>query len=209
MSVLKAELKQLVTTEVGVRVEDALEEAKRGLAIFEGRQIAMMDGAKSVEALIGVVDEELKSEKFDLEAAAHIKRYLTRSSTALQNLAQQAANLRMAQSGKIQGFEQTVALLKNMVDAERTKVEALREAEAAPPPQSPAERVLGARPMSIKEMRLAEDAVPVPPAPATAPEVVQAVVSMPMPPPVVTPAEEAVPLPVVRKRGRPKRVSNA
>jgi len=181
MSVLKAELKQLVTTEVGVRVEDALEEAKRGLAIFEGRHLAMADGAKVVESLAAVVDEEVQSGKFDLDVAGHIKRYLSRASNGLQNLAQQAANLRMSQAGKIQGFEQTVALLKNMVEAERTKADALRAAEVAPAPQSPVERVLGSHPMSIKELRLAEE--------------------------TVAPVQEA-PLEVKKRRGRPPNARN-
>ena len=152
------------------------------MAIFEGRHLAMADGAKVVESLAAVVDEEVQSGKFDLDVASNIKRYLSRAVTGLQNLAQQAANLRMSQAGKIQGFEQTVALLRNMVESERVKADALRAAEAAPPPQSPAERTPGTHPMSIKELRLAED--------------------------VVAPVQEA-PLETKKRRGRPPNARNS
>ena len=117
-SILKTELKQLVTHEIGVRVEDSFEEAKRGLAIFEGRQIAMLDGAKAVEQLLSLVDADVTEGKMDLPMAEIVKRYVSRAANALHTLAQQAANLRMAQTGKVTGIEQTMNLLKKMVEAE-------------------------------------------------------------------------------------------
>jgi len=162
-SILKTELKQLVTFEVGARVEDSFEEAKRGLAIFEGRQTAMLDAAKAVEQLLAFVDTDVTEEKIDLEAAAVAKRYIMRAVNALQNLSAQAQNLRMAQTGKVSGLEQTVALLKNMVDAEQAKLVQLRAAAAEQPgivaaAASSEPREVGTRPLSIKEQRLAEAA---------------------------------------------------
>jgi len=218
MSLLKAELKQLVTTEVGIRVEDALEAAKHGLAVYEGRQIAMMDASKAVDALAGVVDSDITADKFDLETGAHIKRYLTRASSALQNLSQQAANLRIAQAGKIQGFEHTVTLLKNMIDAEKETVANLKAAEAAPPPENPASRTVGTHPLSIKELRLAEEAaetvaatpaaIPEPPLPLAPPptEPVTTTVTAPVAEPPVAPPEPPVAaLETVKRRGRRSR----
>jgi len=158
MSVLKSELKQLVTHEVGVRVEDALEAAKADVRLLEGRQSAFADGAKAAEGLLAVVDQDLTAELFDLPTATHIKKYVGRCVFALQNLAQQAANQRMAQTGKVQGFQHTVDLLKNMIEAEKAKAAAIAAAESAPPPETPRERVEGTRPSSLKELRLAEDA---------------------------------------------------
>ena len=162
-SILKTELKQLVTFEVGARVEDSFEEAKRGLSIFEGRQTAMLDAAKAVEQLLAFVDTDVTEEKIDLEAATVAKRYIMRAVNALQNLSAQAQNLRMAQTGKVSGLEQTVALLKNMADAEMAKLVQLRAAAAEQPvtassAASSETREVGTRPLSIKEQRLAEAA---------------------------------------------------
>jgi len=170
MSVLKSELKQLVTNEVGVRVEDALEAAKKELSLLEGRQAGLSEGAKIVEALLGFIDKDVEEGKIDLPTAEVAKRFVLRGVHALNNSAQNAGNLRIAQTGKVQGFAQTVELLKDIVDKERAKVEAIRLAESSPPAENARDRVSGTAPVSIKELRLAEDLPP--PAPVTAqPEV--------------------------------------
>jgi hypothetical protein len=160
MSVLKSEMKQLVTHEVGVRVEDALEGAKRDLAVLEGRQGAFADGAKAAEALLGSVDKDIDEEKYDPATGEHVKRYVLRCAHALANLSANAANLRIAQTGKVQGFQHTVSLLQNMIEAEKAKVAAAVATESLPPPENPRDREAGTRPVSIKELRLAEEAAP-------------------------------------------------
>lgn len=158
MSVLKSELKQLVTHEVGVRVEDALEAAKKDLSLLEGRQGAFADGAKALEGLLGSVDKDIAEEKYDEAVGEHVKRYITRSVHALNNLAANASNLRIAQTGKVQGLAQTITLLQNMMEAEKAKAAAVVAAESQPPSENPRERDMGTRPASIKELRLAEEA---------------------------------------------------
>lgn len=129
MSVLKAEMKQLVTHELGVRIDDALEASKRELDVLDGKHAAYNDGAKAVEALQALVDKDVDGELYDLAAATVVKKYLTRAVTALQNLGQQASLLKVAQTGKVQGFEHTIALLKGIYDAEKVKAETLRKSE--------------------------------------------------------------------------------
>lgn len=208
-SILKTELKQLVTYEIGARVEDSFEEAKRGLAIFEGRQTAMLDGASALEKLLAFVDTDVTDGKMDLPTADVVKRYVMRGVNALQSLAQQAANLRLTQTGKIAGLEQTVALLKNMADAETAKLAQLKSVIAEPPPQEEGgPREVGTRPYSIKEQRLAEElaeelAKVTPPSPPPAEEITEAA-----PPLKVAPAP-AVPPWVKKRRGRPPRASNS
>lgn len=157
MSLFKSELKMLVTHEIGVRVDDSLEAAKKDLNILEGRQAAFIDGSKAVEGLLGHVDKDIEDGKLELPVAGEIKKYILRASNALQNLSVQAANFRMAQTGKVHGIEQIVTLLKNMVDAERDKVDALKVAGTAP--AEAGDRPAGVAPAgSIKEQRLAEEA---------------------------------------------------
>ncbi len=204
MSVLKSELKQLVTHEVGVRVEDALEAAKKEQATLEGKQSGFLDGAKAVEALLTLVDKDLTEEKVDLPTAEAIKRWLLRAFTALQNLSQQASNLKVIQMGKVQGFEHTVKLLQNMIEQEKQKAAQLVAAQEAPPPENPRERPVGVAPVSIKALRLAEDAATPPAAPV---EVTPVVVAPPAPPAPVAPAPVEEATPVKKRRGRPPRAS--
>lgn len=163
MSVLKSELKQMVAHEVGVRVEDALDAAKRDLSALEGRQGAFADGSKACEAMLAAVDKDIEDGKYDLAAAEHVKRYVLRCGHALNNLAMNASNLRIAQTGKVQAFQHTVSLLQNMVEVEKAKAAALVSAESAPPPENPREREAGVHPaQTIKALRLAEEASPAP-----------------------------------------------
>jgi hypothetical protein len=153
MNILKAEMKQMVTHEIGVRVDDALEAARKELAVLEGRQTAFLDGAKAVEALMKAVDADCDSEKYGLEVGAEIKRYLSRGSQALQNLSIQANNMRIAQAGKVQGFEHTIRLLQNLIEQEKQKVEqakAKAEEEGVDVEEVP-------RRMTLKERRQAEE----------------------------------------------------
>lgn len=163
MSVLKSELKQLVTHEIGVRIEDALEAAKKELAVLEGRQNAFLDGSKAVEALLKSVDADLSEGKYEVAVAEHVKRYLVRGVNALQNLSTQAMQHRLAQTGKVQGFDHTVRLLQNLIDEEKRK--AVLAAVPSPVTAVSAEGApLGVdRPaaiplVSIKAQRLAEAA---------------------------------------------------
>lgn len=159
MSLLAQEVRHAITTEVGARVEDALEAAKSELSSLEGRQSAFLEGAKAVDALCASVDKDVEEGKYDLEVSAHIKRYLGRGSNALQNLAAHAVNARIQQSGRIQGLNHTFELMKGMASAAKAQAAAIRTAETAPPPENPRDRVEGVRPpMSIKEQRLAEEA---------------------------------------------------
>lgn len=153
MNVLKAELKQMVTHEIGVRVDDALEAARKELAALEGRQTAFLDGAKTVESLLKAVDADCESEKYGLEVGAEIKRYLSRASQALQNLSVQTNNQRIAQTGKVQGFEHTIKLLQNLIEQEKAKVE---QAKTKAAEQGVAVEEVPRR-MSLKERRLAEE----------------------------------------------------
>jgi hypothetical protein len=162
VSVLKSELKQLVTHEIGVRVDDALEGAKREQHALEGRQVAFAEGAKAVEVLLAHVDKDVTEEKYDLATADLIKKYVVRSIQVLQGLAAQGTNLMLAQAGKVQAFAHTVTLLNGMLAAEKANAEKMRAAisaaSASPPLESGEAPTEPPRPISIKAQRLAEEA---------------------------------------------------
>jgi hypothetical protein len=160
MSLLKSELKQLVTTEIGVRVEDALELAKRDLTALEARKAAFQEGSNAVEALMAAVDRDVDEAKFDPPTSLIVKRYLERSVNALRNMSLHSQNQMIAQAGKVQGLQQTVSLLQAIIDDEKKKAEQMRAAVAAQVTSSPAlaQSSVDVRPPpSIKEQRLAEE----------------------------------------------------
>ena len=157
MSILKSELKQQVTHEIGVGVEDSLEAARRDVHILDGRAGGLGEAAKMVEAIMGLVDKDVEAAKFDLTTAQLIKQYLSRAALQLQQASVLASNNKFGAMGRTQGLEQMVKMLSGIIESEKLKVARLQELEAAQkaaaeagvPPEAQ-------RFASIKEQRLAE-----------------------------------------------------
>ena len=157
MSILKSELKQQITHEIGVGVEDSLEAARRDVHLLDGRAGGLGEAAKLVESIATLVDKDVEAAKFDLTTAQLIKQYLTRASLQLQQASVLASNNKFGAIGRVQGLEQTVKMLSGIIESEKVKVQRLQEAEAAA--KAAADAGVPAEPQrftSIKEQRLAE-----------------------------------------------------
>ena len=127
MSSLKSELKQLVAYEIGIRVDDAREATNRGVAVLEGRNVALTDGAAAVSMLRDNIRKDVEEGKFTEETAQHVNRYIERCANALQTMAMQAEQQRLVQLGRAQGLAHTVELLKNVIEDEKKKRNAVPE----------------------------------------------------------------------------------
>lgn len=154
MSNLKSDIKQLVTNEVGVRIEDALEVAKKDLASVDGKCVAFNEASKAAESLLVHVDKDVDENKYDPAVAEHVKRYILRMSNALMNMANQAKQLSVIQQGKVLGLEYSVKIIENMLDLEKKKANAQEQLKLAG--QGEDHRPIP-REVSFKEQRLAED----------------------------------------------------
>jgi hypothetical protein len=191
MNLDKADVKIDVATEIGARIEDVLEGARKDVLRQEGATSAFYQAAKACEDAALHVDKDMDEGKFGLEVAAHIKRYVDRCANATRNLAKQSEALHLIAMGKSTSFEMSVKLVEKFRTEEQAKVTALREALAngslKPAPEGLVKQngngvhtnglsSLGIRPgMTIKEQRLAEaaaaEAVAAPVAVVSAPAV--------------------------------------
>lgn len=158
MSILKSEIRHQTVTDIGVKIEDTLEAARKDVATCEGKMLAFLEGAKAVEGVITLLQRDIDSGSVELEVGNKIRDYLTRGVQTLQQLGIQATTIRHSASGKVQGLEQTVRLLKQLSDVEQAKIDKLRELEAAPPPEATSEPAPVHQFVSIKEQRLMEAA---------------------------------------------------
>lgn len=168
-SALKAEVKIATAHEIGVRVDDMLDAAKRDLERSIGAQSALTEGAKLVQSLHAVADKEIDQGALDLETAKKVKQFVTRAVVALEMLAQKATNIQQVSHGRVQGLQAAVSSVKTFSDQAEAARAALvsepSEGEQTLTPASGSE----ARPapgLTIKQRRLAEDgkAVETPPA---------------------------------------------
>lgn len=170
MNLQKVEAKLNAANELGCRLDDNLDQATKDLYKAEGAVAALKSAVLVLENLMKVVDKDLDqgNNDYSLQQMKDIKRYIDRARQQMINLTTTAENSRTAQAGKVQGFEQAVAIAKKFKDEEMSKVHLLQaainqgailkteegfvQAENGPRP-------IGIRPAaSIKERRKAEEA---------------------------------------------------
>lgn len=169
MNVEKAEIKAGMASEIGNRLDDTLESVTKEVAQWEGANMALVQAGKAIEELGKHVDKDLDEGQYDLETAALIKKYITRSAALVQNLAMQASNRQLMARGKVEVLGTTITIVKGLYDSEIKKVESFKQAVASGLVRLEEDGtqqavvsvpgVNGVRPgMSIKEQRLAEEA---------------------------------------------------
>lgn len=148
---LKHELKMTYAADLARRVEGDWNRCLDTANEYKGGQHTSDLLSNDIQKLQAHVDKDVDEGKYDLETAAHIKRYLSR---AMQCCEQKKIQLRYAEQhkrGEAKGLEQTVGLLQKEYNAEKAKLENLQAAiEEAPGDEDPR------KPKSIKQQRLAE-----------------------------------------------------
>lgn len=169
MNVNKAEIKIFTAHELGCRLDDLLESNTKDMYRLEGGVVALRQAVTALEGLLVVVDKEMDADKFDLEQAKEIKRYVQRSIQAVTNMVLNTDNNRIAYGGRMQALGLAVEVAKKYQDEESKKIAALQEAVAQnrvvkdgdshEMTDSDGGRPIAVRPgLSIKEQRLAEEA---------------------------------------------------
>jgi uncharacterized DUF497 family protein len=146
----KAELRAAGMHEVGVRMDDLLEEAQREVLRCEGASVGLLQAVKAINELNAHVDADVTEERYGIDVAKVAKQYLSRSAQVVTNLSMNASNKRMMAIGQAQGVQTAVAITKKLVEHERSK--------AVPPVEEDSRRrTEGVRPApTIKEQRLRE-----------------------------------------------------
>jgi len=208
VNVNKAEIKIFTAHELGCRLDDLLESNTKDMYRLEGGVVALRRALEDINGLLAVVDKEMDAEKFDLEQAKEIKRYIQRAAQVITNLTLNTDNNRIAYGGRIQALSLAVDVAKKYQDEESKKVASLQEAVAQnrvvkdgdshEMTDSDGGRPVAVRPgLSIKEQRLAEEAAEAV-AVAPAPVVEEAITEE-----IVAPTNVTSILP--KRRGRPRK----
>ena len=169
MNVNKAEIKIFTAHELGCRLDDLLESNTKDMYRLEGGVVALRQATTALEGLLAVVDKEMDAEKFDLEQAKEIKRYVQRAIQAVTNMVLNTDNNRIAYGGRIQALGLAVDIAKKYQDEESKKVASLQAAveqnrvvkdgDSHTMLDGAGDRPVAVRPgLSLKEQRLAEEA---------------------------------------------------
>lgn len=127
MGIEKAEIKKAAVHEVGVRVDDLLESAKREEVSVAAAKSAFLQGAGKVQDLAKVIDAEEKEGKLSPVEYTIAKRTVDRAGGILRNLAVGAeVHLHQAR-GKMIACQQMLDSIKKMHTLEEAKIKALQQ----------------------------------------------------------------------------------
>jgi len=172
MNPAKSELKMSVLSDVGVRMDDKLDEAHRRVATHGGAKQALRVLSKGIAGLAELVDKALDDGDIPdepLKVAEFAKKMIERASIMAATAGQHQENLEITASGAVQAYDDVVKMLKKDVDSEVAKAMSFREAVESgeiviedgvgPVSQNGRSRPTGVKPgMSISQQRKAEAA---------------------------------------------------
>lgn len=114
---------------VGSKLEDLFEAAKREKIGLEASKIMLQVLAQQIEAQAGFVDRDLKESKIDLPQASEGKKRIMQCVMLVKNLQSNVSNQIVQITGKINGMDQAVRFVKTIFDQEKLRGAALEKAE--------------------------------------------------------------------------------
>lgn len=143
---MKHEVKALTYHEIGMSLDDSLDQAQKEKQIQEGAKMAFVAGKKHVEDLLAHVDRDVKEGILDLDQATLAKKWVVRAGSILQNLGLQAEVQGHIAQGKIAALTAVVRTTKSLYDAEKVRLEASSNLEGEIDPRRPDARASGEHP---------------------------------------------------------------
>lgn len=129
----KAELKVLITNELGADMEDAAEAWEKDQYRFEGGMKTSKQIYNAIKTLMEHADKDLEDGKFSdfpepLVAAQLVKSWLMRSMEAATGVGTQMEASKLHVQGRVAGVRAVMGMVQKKRDAELLKIEAVREA---------------------------------------------------------------------------------
>jgi hypothetical protein len=175
---IPAEIKMHMAQEIGVRLDDMLEGARKEVATFDGGKHALTLAHGKVTEHLKFIDKDMEDGKLDMEQSVLVKKYVLQILGILQNLCTGADVQKFQAQGKIAAFEASVKTTKSAFDIEKARVDLSKQAAVAPEAASQLslerERPSGMHPGDPLAARRNEEVVAPPePVPASAKSVVK------------------------------------
>jgi len=129
MGAEKSELKMAVAHELGAGFDDALEKAEDDAQKWIGAKTALADAAKSIEALLAHVSQDVDEEAITIEAGNAAQKYIKRAAEVCLNLKLKAEVHEQRSYGRVEALKTVIKVTKTLHDREGSKVEALKAHE--------------------------------------------------------------------------------
>lgn len=167
MTIEKAEIKQATYKEVGVRVEEMLDQTERAGHEAAGARKALLAHLQNLIGIQAATDAELEKSIPDAATLKLIKEWLGKTIISTQQFSRHWGNVELQMAGEAAGHKATHDMLQKLITISEGQQETLKEAiaqgdvkvaedgelEAVPG----AHRPVGVRPMSMMQQRRAEE----------------------------------------------------
>jgi len=127
MGIDAVRIKALLTHEMGLGFEDALDAANAEVRRWEGSKRGLKSGVDAVMLLLGHIKRDVDEEICTSEQAEYAQNYTQRAADALRNLVIQADAMRLRAEGKADAFKVVVGTTKKMHDKAADKLSVLTE----------------------------------------------------------------------------------
>jgi len=131
----KAEIKILTAGDIGADIEDMMEQAQKAEHMHEGAKLALGDASRKVNALAehlkkSIEDGDLKLGEIDSPEKIDglVRKYIVRAVNILENLQLMAQNSQIGSAGMVAGYKSAMRAPMKVMEGERKKMEALKEA---------------------------------------------------------------------------------
>jgi len=126
----KALIKVGTANQIGVLIDDQLEQAESGPATCAACSSACIDAAKKVRGLVDIVQAEVDAGELDAAEAKAAIKYLTRAVTVVESESRAWALRKHQADGVVRGLKAAVAAVKRVHDEEARKAAAAPEGES-------------------------------------------------------------------------------
>jgi len=122
MSVEKGELRSQAIHEVGCKLDDVLDVAKRDVARLDGAGEALSLAVSRLSVVYQEIERETVPDgTLSLEEASLAKKYVTRCVEFLKKATEDAIRGKFRAEGKVLGLDQSVLVTKSLFDLEAAK----------------------------------------------------------------------------------------
>jgi cell division FtsZ-interacting protein ZapD len=153
-SLLKSEVKISTAQEIGIRMDDLLEQARQEVQNTSGALAALNEATRAISKLLDIAEEDITNETLDIAAGKSVSFYINRAITILENLSRHTGNMQITANGRVQAYERAVQSVSAYQETERDRLRAL----LAHIEKTGKDNTEATRPdPSLKEQRLAEE----------------------------------------------------
>lgn len=139
MSVEKSEVKVHTANDIGVAIEDLLEQAQRAEKMHEGAKLILAEAIKNVGLLPEHLERDITEGKVKLDELGSleaisglVRKYLGHVQNMLENMRLGSQNAAIGSAAMAVAYQKSMGVAQRVRDTEKSKIDAVAKIEGTP-----------------------------------------------------------------------------